>query len=440
MKLKRLTAAVFAMLMCAVSACGCLAADTDSYDFSKKLSESEAEKTVTRGEFSHYLAHLLNTKGVKTSFDNEDTFKDIQGDYLYNDDIMYLKKLSVVTGVGGGDFRPNDNITYEEAATMISRVFLPDFEIAEKYGEYPTGYIKYALKMGLLRNIRAIVAQDMKMKDLYTVMNNLESEFVTYDLMEKLGCDAYNGKVYIDYYPKSWQGFEEKPIATTNGYFKILPARLLYSYDKENWNVLYEDIDGKRKYSNLPKGVDITGARYAWEDSCFVNAPFDKNKKYYSYDNKEWFKGSPEQGGFPTPKLNTDSFAMGIKRESILFDKESGLYFSWQPYYEQPYYSNRYETVFSDIRCNIVWASEDAVQWIGISIPEDMLFFTGAGMNDKAKALIIDGAVNFTDEEKAFLDNEEKTAAEKGLGYDKPRYKPETYMLRFSEVKKLFKE
>ena len=80
------------------------------------------------------------------------------------------------------------------------------------------------------------------------------------------------------------------------------------------------------------------------------------------------------------------------------------------------------------------------MRWIGISIPKDMLFFTGAGMNDKAKALIIDGAVNFTDEEKAFLDNEEKTAAEQGLGYDKPRYKPETYMLRFSEVKKLFKE
>lgn len=62
-------------------------------------------------------------------------------------------------------------------------------------------------------------------------------------------------------------------------------------------------------------------------------------------------------------------------------------------------------------------------------------FFTGAGINESAKALIIDGAVEFTDDKKAFLDNEEKTASEQGLGYDKPWYKPEKYILRFSEIK-----
>ena len=85
----------------------------------------------------------------------------------------------------------------------------------------------------------------------------------------------------------------------------------------------------------------------------------------------------------------------------------------------------------------MIWASNDAVTWIGIRIPEEMLFFTGAGINDSAEALIIDGAVEFTEEEKAFLDNEEKIAAEQGLGYDKPWYKPETYILRYSEIKKI---
>ena len=91
-------------------------------------------------------------------------------------------------------------------------------------------------------------------------------------MMKALGCDDYNGQVFIDAYPKQWQGFEEKPIASSNGYFNILPGKLLYSYDRETWNVLYEDVDGKRVYSNLPTDVDIEGARYAWEYNCFVNA------------------------------------------------------------------------------------------------------------------------------------------------------------------------
>ena len=41
-------------------------------------------------------------------------------------------------------------------------------------------------------------------------------------------------------------------------------------------------------------------------------------------------------------------------------------------------------------------------------------------------------------EEKAYLDNEAIIAAEQGLGYDKPFYKPEKYILKFSELKKLF--
>lgn len=171
------------------------------------------------------------------------------------------------------------------------------------------------------------------------------------------------------------------------------------------------------------------------EYSCFVNASYDKEKEYYSYDNINWFKGSPPQKEIPILELDKNEFVMGIEKESIIYDEESGLYFSWQPYYEQSFYSNRYETTLQDVRCNMIWVSTDAVKWVGISIPEDMLFFTGAGINESAKALIIDGAVEFTDDEKAFLDNEEKIASEQGLGYDKPWYKPEKYILRFSEIK-----
>lgn len=436
MKGKRFISVICIILICTVNISTCFALDS-AYDFSKELNDEEAKMTVTRGVFSSYLTYLLSEKGFTVDCENEEAFSDVNIDHPNYNDIMYLKKLSIISGVGNGEFRPDDNITYQDVATMISRVFLTDSDIIDKYGSYPAGYVTYALNMGLLQDVWAVVTNDITMDDLYIILNNLDNTIVTYDLMEKLGCDAYNGEVYIDYYPKSWQGYEEQPIATTNGYFRILPAKLLYSYDRENWNVLYEDIEGKRVYHNLPEEIDIDGARYAWEYSCFVNAPYDKEKEYYSYDNINWFKGSPPQNELSILELNKNEFVMGIEKESIIFDEDSGLYFSWQPYYEQSFYSNRYETVLQDVRCNMILVSTDAVKWVGISIPKDMLFFTGAGINESAKALIIDGAVEFTDDEKAFLDNEEKIASEQGLGYDKPWYKPEKYILRFSEIKKI---
>lgn len=438
MKLKKIIPIVSIVLICTVYTSTCFASNIKNYDFSKQLPVEETQKTVTRGEFSSYLAYLLNSKGIATDYKNEEMFIDVQNTHLNYDDVMYLKKLSIINGVGNGEFRPDDNITYQDVATMISRVFLTDYDITNKYGSYPTGYVKYALKMGLFEDVWAVVANDITKEDLYSILNNLDNTIVTHDLMEKLGCDAYNGEVYIDYYPKSWQGFEEKPIATTNGYFRILPAKLLYSYDQKNWNILYEDVNGKRIYHNLPEDIDIDGARYAWEYSCFVNAPYDKNKEYYSFDNKNWFKGSPITDKIPTLELNRSDFVMGIEKESIIHDEESGLYFAWQPYYDEEYNSKRYGIKLADIRHNMIWVSEDAIKWIAIKIPEDMLFFTGAGINKAAKALVIDGAVCFSDEENAFLAEEEKIALEQGQGYDKPFYKPEKYILRFSEISKLF--
>lgn len=70
-------------------------------------------------------------------------------------------------------------------------------------------------------------------------------------------------------------------------------------------------------------------------------------------------------------------------------------------------------------------------------MPEEVKFMYRAVFNKMAQAIVVDGAVEFTEEEKAYLDNEEKIAAEMGLGYDKPAYKTEKYILRFSEIKKL---
>lgn len=147
--------------------------------------------------------------------------------------------------------------------------------------------------------------------------------------MERLGCDVtYNGDVYIDYYPKEWQGFETVPVANSNGYFNILPGKLLYSYDKETWHTAYEDIDGERVYYNLP--ANITGVRYAEEYNRFVNVPYYpylEKEQDYSFDYKTWYKGIIDQTTDTAMTVDYENYILGLP-SPIISDSISGLYFS----------------------------------------------------------------------------------------------------------------
>ena len=93
---------------------------------------------------------------------------------------------------------------------MISRLMATDDMIAERYGAgCRTDLCISPGRWDCLTERRAAVEHDVTLKDAYTMLNNLDNFFNTYDLMERLGCDTYNGEVYIDYYPKEWQGVAE---------------------------------------------------------------------------------------------------------------------------------------------------------------------------------------------------------------------------------------
>ena len=98
------------------------------------------------------------------------------------------------------------------------------------------------------------------------------------------------------------------------------------------------------------------------------------------------------------------------------------------------YLSARYNETLWKYKYSVVWVSNDCKRWIGVRIPDSIMYFVGAGLNLKAEALQIDGAVPFTDEERAYIQSEAETAESLGLGYDVPEYKTETYMLYFDDL------
>lgn len=413
---------------------------------------------IMREEFCDLAVNMMETAGITLSTTNPQRTLGIRD--TDNINVLKLYKAGIILGKEhdktGIVFAPADFITREEAATILGRI-ATYLNIKSKedtpYANYSDGptisdwarvSVHTMYQLGVMKGVNET---EFSPKGSYTVEQTIATLVRLYDVVNKdgirildvmkaLGCDDYNGQVFIDAYPKQWQGFEEKPIASSNGYFNILPGKLLYSYDRETWNVLYEDVDGKRGYSNLPTDIDIEGARYAWEYNCFVNAPFDVNKSYYSYDNKEWFEGTPSKPDFIKEcDLAVEDFPYGITKDSIIYDSENKLYISWNPYDVNTYFSERYQTTLSENKHDKIWVSTDGEKWAMITLPEEVLFFTSAGINSQAKALIIDAAVEFTNEEKEFIIAEEEKAKQLGQGYDKPEYKIEKYIVLLSHLR-----
>ena len=416
--------------------------------------------SICREDFCNIAVKMIESTGVTLSTENPQRPLGIKD--TDNINVLKLYKAGVILGKEhhktGITFAPSDFITREEAATILYRISryglnldMPQsaynesvsfYSDKDMISDWALNAVFYMRELGVMFGTSV---NEFSPSGSYTVEQTIATMVRLYnatksakglDIMQPLGCDAYNGQVFIDSYPKAWQGFESKPVASTNGYFNILPGKLLYSYDRENWNLLYEDVDGKRVYHNLPDDVDIDGARYAWEYSCFVNAPFDVKKSYYSYDNKEWIEGKPENKDTVGPAdIVTEELPHGITKESIIYDSESGLYLSWQPYEKNTYFSKRYLTTLTEFKYDTIWASVDAEEWTKITIPKEVLFFTSAGIKKQAKAIIIDAAIEFTDEEKAFIDEEEKKAEKLEQGYDKPKYKIEKYIVMLSTLR-----
>lgn len=408
------------------------------------LAQTDETHGVTRAEFCCRIAELLKNKGIKTMEKETELFDDISEDEECFDEIMWLKQLNVISGDGNGNFRPDDNITFQEAIALVGKVIGANQYVKENNEKYPHGYIKFALDEEFAKGVNTAYVNEITEKEAQIMINNLDGLIKIYDIMEPLGCDTYDGNVYIDYYPKSWQGTTKVSAVPPADYYNhVLPEKLLYSYDNEEWKTLYEEIDGEKVYYNIPEDVDIDGARYAWEYSCFVNAPFDVNKSFYSYDNITWHEGMPKEAAVDNYKLtlpsSPDEFPFGIDKEDIFYyDEEADLYFAKYMYEKESYTSEKYNTVLTEIKKNMVWVSKDLKKWIGIIVPEEVEFYTGVTLESRAQAYVIDCAVDFSEEENAYLDNEEKTAKELGLDYDRPRNKIEKYILRFSNVNKLF--
>ena len=87
--------------------------------------DSQYQDNITREEFCEIAAALVESKTGETMADVLDQ-KELTSRNPFSDtsnsDVIAMNALGVVNGTGGGRFSPNDEITREEAATMLTRL------------------------------------------------------------------------------------------------------------------------------------------------------------------------------------------------------------------------------------------------------------------------------------------------------------------------------
>ena len=121
-------------------------------------------KTITRAEFSHAMSVLLRHENEGIGY----SLADVNESTPYISDIYNMVFLGLMNGDGNGNFRPNDNISAPEAATVFLRAMGYGYIIQGK--DYPQGVIAQGLNLGLFVSVN--MSGKFTRKDFAMMLHN----------------------------------------------------------------------------------------------------------------------------------------------------------------------------------------------------------------------------------------------------------------------------
>lgn len=128
-------------------------------------------KTVTRAEMATIVCRMLN---VDRDLTTSTQFTDVPTGHWANKYVSKAASLGIVNGYGGGKFGPSDDVTYEQAVTMVVRAFGGEPE-AKELGNYPDGYLTLANKYSLLEGVSAKKGEPLSRADIAIIIYNCMS-------------------------------------------------------------------------------------------------------------------------------------------------------------------------------------------------------------------------------------------------------------------------
>ena len=125
-------------------------------------------KTVTRAEMATIVCRML---GETNDLAKSEVFSDVPAEHWANGYVCKAAELGIVNGYGNGKFGPSDNVTYEQAVTMIVRCVGGEVEAMDA-GGYPNGYLKIAQDAGIINGIYAQSGEAVSRAEIAVMIYN----------------------------------------------------------------------------------------------------------------------------------------------------------------------------------------------------------------------------------------------------------------------------
>lgn len=126
------------------------------------------EQKVTRAQMATIICRVV---GEAENVEKGNVFSDVPTDYWANAYIKKASSLGIITGYSNGQFKPSDNVSYEQGVTMVIRA-LDGAELAAEAGGYPDGFLAVADQHGFLVNIHAQRGEPLSRGDVATLLYN----------------------------------------------------------------------------------------------------------------------------------------------------------------------------------------------------------------------------------------------------------------------------
>ena len=133
------------------------------------------DDTIKRSEVAKIGVLAMNLGGAAESARGQSIYSDVALDHWANGFINIATAQGLIVGYEDGTFRPDQEITYAEAMTILVRAM--GYEVyAQSKGGYPQGYIVAGSNNGLTKNVQGSNAQPISRGNVaYMTVNALNA-------------------------------------------------------------------------------------------------------------------------------------------------------------------------------------------------------------------------------------------------------------------------
>lgn len=155
--------------------------------------EYRLDDTIIRSELTKMAVTAMGMEEAAKTAKYSGEFDDVSNEHWACGYISVASNLGLIEGDGDGKFRPNDEITYREAVTIMVRA--TGYEtVAQSKGGYPNGYIAVAAENKMLDNVKGSQNEPIKRGDVAILTDNA----LEVKKMEQTGFGQYPSYSVVD--------------------------------------------------------------------------------------------------------------------------------------------------------------------------------------------------------------------------------------------------